>query len=136
VDEGGCRRPRRVDQVDIRIELPLGQALQPGDERRDAHAAADPDLAAPFALEVEAAVWPFHDDGLAGEKLLRQDAGIVAQSLDAEAQPAVAAPYGGHGEGMRALAAAEVDEGELSRLMAGPGRAQPDADIEHRVVVV
>ena len=66
------------------LALVLRQELHARDERRDADASTDPDLAGTPVVESEAAVRPLDRHPVANLQAFRQPAGVVAQRLGDE----------------------------------------------------
>src|SRR3546814_7160713 len=111
------------------------QVLHAGNERRDANAAADPDLVRAVVVEREAAVGPLDLQRLPDGEPVAQSAGVVAQLADAEGDDWIrGVPTGGDGVGVRAFRCIHGDEGVLPGLVAGPA-AQLDLDFQRAHVV-
>jgi hypothetical protein len=70
-----------VEEVDVVREL-VAERTQPGEERRDAHTAGDPQLAVGAAGVAGAAEWPADDGSHAGLDELLHARGVVAERLD------------------------------------------------------
>ncbi|MFC0220113.1 hypothetical protein ACFFJ7_17105 [Pseudochelatococcus lubricantis] len=94
---------RRVEEIDLLRERPVRCAflkrhmLHAGKKRRDADAAADPDLPRPVVAASEAAVRTFHPDVLPNAKLLPQAARMVSKFLGDEGDAgAFVVPAGGN----------------------------------------
>src|SRR3546814_6129282 len=93
------------------------QVLHAGNERRDANAAADPDLVRAVVVEREAAVGPLDLQRLPDGEPVAQSAGVVAQLADAEGDDWIrGVPTGGDGVGVRAFRS-EEHTSELQSLM-------------------
>src|SRR5574340_1525958 len=105
--------------------------LHARNERRDADAAADPDLPGRIAVEVEAAVGPLDFHFLPNVQPFAQLAGMVAQRLgdDRDATQLIV-PAGRDGVRVRAFGAIRRYEGELAGLVTGPAVWQLDLRLE------
>jgi hypothetical protein len=75
--------------------------------------------------QIEASIGAFDLHGPTRLQALREAAGVVAQGLDLEAHPTVAAVGAGDREGMRTLQAIEGREGELPRPVSAPALVEP-----------
>src|SRR5574340_941421 len=111
-------RMKEIDHLRVRRG---GTVLETGNEGRDADAGTHPDLARLRIIEIKAAVRAFHGHRHADLQAIPQAAGVVAERLGNEYEPAViGAPGRGDGVGVRAFFLVRGDEGELPGGVAAP----------------